>query len=259
MKRAILVLVSSLVLVAAVAAPAGAATPRLTAWWPLSENNGLTAHDLSGNHNDGTLSGRAQWTGGYFASGLTFDGSTGGVTVSDSASLEPAAAVTVAAYVKASGSPGNYKAIVTKGANACNAGSYALYTGANGGLQFYIGQNGGLTFTVSPDAGTNVWDGNWHWVVGTYDGNALHLYVDGSEVGTGTALTGPLSYGLPNGNDLYIGHYDACNGQNLDYGGSIDEPTVFNGALNASQVRIGYAALSLLHRFVSRLPAWPSM
>jgi hypothetical protein len=226
----------------------------------LSENNGVTAHDLSGNHNDGTLTpGGVQWTSGYFASGLTFDGSTGGVTVPDSASLEPAGAVTVAAYVKASGSPGAYKAIVTKGANSCNAGSYALYTGAHGGLQFYIGQNGGLTFTVSSDAGTGVWDGNWHWVVGTYDGSALHLYVDGNEVGSAVPMTGALSYGLPNGNDLYIGHYDACNGQNLDYGGAIDEPTVFNGALTGPQVRFGYAALSLLHHLVSRLTAWPSM
>lgn len=253
MKKAgfLLVLLGAL----AVSAPASASSP-LDGWWPFYENAGTTVHDSSRDHNDGTLAGAVQWTAGYFGSGLSFAG--GGATVPDDASLEPSSAVTVTAYVKASGSPGLFKAIIAKGASGCNAASYSLYTGVNGGLIFYVSQNGGLSYTLSPDAGQGIWDGNWHFVVGTYDGTAVRLYVDGQQVGNGTPLTGPIGYGLPDGSDLYIGHYDACGNQDLDFHGSIDEPTVWNTALNAQTVRSSFVALSLLHRLVSRLPSFPA-
>jgi hypothetical protein len=251
-KKTALLLVALAALV--VSASARAAGP-LSGWWPLYEGSGTIAHDSSGNHDNGTLSGNANWTSGYFGSALSFDGSTGRVDVPDSAALEPSSAVSVTAYVKASGTPGAYKYIVSKGADACIASSYALYTGANGGLEFYISQNGGLTYALSPDAGAGVWDGNWHFVVGTYDGTAVHLYVDGKQVGSGTQVSGPISYGLSSGNDLFLGHYDGCSG--LDFAGSIDEPTVWSRALSPTQVSMAYQLFTALHGWVSRLPSFP--
>ena len=61
---------------------------------------------------------------------------------------------------------------------------------AEPGLEFYISQNGGLTYAISPDAGAGIWDGNWHFVVGTYDGLNVRLYVDGKQVGNGTPVDG---------------------------------------------------------------------
>ena len=239
----------------AVSAPAYASSP-LSGWWPLYEGSGTTAHDGSGNHDNGTLSGNVNWTSGYFGSALSFDGSTGRVDVPDSSALEPQNAVSVGAYVKAAGTPGAFKYIVAKGANACIASSYALYTGTNSGLQFYVAQNGGMTYMLSPDAGSGIWDGNWHFVVGTYDGHNVRLYVDGKQVGNGTPATGSIPYGLPTGNnDLFLGHYDGCDGS--DFEGSIDEPTVWSQALSASQISGGYALLSALHGWVSRLPSFP--
>ncbi len=109
----------------------------------------------------------------------------GRVRVPDSSSLEPPSAVSVGAFVKANGSPGDFKYIVAKGASGCIASSYALYTASDGGLEFYVAQNSGLSYTLSPDAGSSIWDGNWHFVVGTYDGSAVRLYVDGNQVGNG--------------------------------------------------------------------------
>lgn len=252
MKKSALILATMLALV--VAAPASASVG-LGGWWPFYEGSGTVAHDSSGNHNNGALSGAANWGGGYFGSGLTFDGSTARVDVPDGSSLEPSSAVTVTAYVKAAASPGAFKYIVAKGASACNAASYALYSGPGGGLMFYVSQNGGLSYTRSPDAGPGVWDGNWHFIVGTYDGSAVRLFVDGIQVGSGTPLTGSIGYGLPSGNDLFVGHYDGCS--DLDFSGSVDEPTVWSRALSPLEVRSAHNILVALHGFMSRLPAFP--
>lgn len=243
MKRAATTLSIAMILV--VAAPVGARI-RIAAWWPFYEGTGTVAHDLSGNRNNGTISGGASWVSGYFGRALSFDGATAQVDVPDSASLEPSDRITVTAYVKAAGSPGAFKYVVAKGAAACNAASYRLYTGPNGGLTFYVSQNSGLTYTRSPDAGNSVWDGDWHFVVGTYDGASVHLYVDGRQIGSGTPRTGSIGYGLSSGNHLFIGHYDGCPG--LDFAGSVDEPIVWDAARSPGEVHEGYEALTFIHR-----------
>ena len=60
---------------------------------------------------------------------------------------------------------------------SCAAASYGLYTGPNGGLEFYVSSSRGTVYVRSPDAGAGVWDGGWHMVVGTYDGNTVRLFV----------------------------------------------------------------------------------
>ena len=117
--------------------------------------------------------------------------------------------MSVSAWVRATEPQGDFNYILAKGASGCLAASYGLYTGPNGGMMFYVARNQGLSYTRSPDAGHGVWNGDWHFVVGTYDGGSVRLYVDGSQVGNGTAHTGPIDYDFPD-NDLFIGHYNNC-------------------------------------------------
>jgi hypothetical protein len=144
--------------------------------------------------------------------------------------------VTVSAWIKHSGTPGDFRYVLAKGANGCIAASYGLYTGPNGGLQFYVSQGRGSIYAQSPDAGQRLWDGNWHLAVGTYDGNTIRLYIDGVEVGTGTPWTdsGTLEYLLPNSNDFYIGNYPGC--ANHEFLGAIDDVMVWNRTLDATDI-----------------------
>ena len=213
--------------------------------WDLNEGTGAVARNDVWSGGPGALSGGVTWTSGRFQRGLAFDGSNGGVQVTDSPALE-GASITVSAWVNNQGSPGAFRYIVTKGGNNCCTGSYGLYTGAQGGLEFYVASSQ-TTYVISPDAGTGVWDGSWHNVIGTFDGSTVRLYVDGREVGTGSPDSTPITYGMPTSNDLVIGNYPWCAG--LAFSGSIDEVKVFNRALGATEIHIAYLASH-------QLPSW---
>lgn len=211
-------------------APAGAATGPV-AHWRFDEGGGTTAADASGNGNVGTLEGGATWISGKHNGALAFDGSTGVVRVPSSPSLEPQA-VTVSSWIRRSGSPGNFKYILGKGALACQSASYGLYTGPGGGLAFYVAD--GSDFSQSPDAGTVVWDGAWHHVAGTFDGATLRLFVDGAEIAAGTPRTTPITYTSQTASDLLLGDYAGCGG--LAFDGAIDEPKIWARALSGAEV-----------------------
>jgi hypothetical protein len=211
--------------------------------WSFNEGYGTVAHDTAFQPVNGALQGGASWTRGRFWNALSFDGNASAVDIPDR-SIFDAPQITVSAWVNSATSPGNFKYIVAKGASGCIAGSYGMYTGANGGLEFYVSSNGGLTYSVSPDAGTGLWDGNWHSVVGTFNGSSVALYVDGKQVGSGTPNTAPIGYGLPTSSDLMIGNYPGCSG--LDFSGKIDEVHLFNRALGAPEIHLGYVASQYL-------------
>jgi len=224
---------AALVTAAVMASPALAATPPVGVWH-LDEGSGTHVADASGNGNGGVMSGGVSWVAGVSGSALSFDGGTGEVKVSDNSVLEPATTVTLSAWIKHTGTPGNYSYVAAKGANGCIAASYGLYTGPGGGLEFYVSQHRGSVYARSPDAGQRVWDGNWHLIVGTYDGSTIRLYVDGAQVSSGTPWTGSLEYLLPDSNDFYIGDYPGC--ADHAFLGAIDDVMVWNRTLSASDV-----------------------
>jgi hypothetical protein len=213
------------------------AMPGLASWWG-GENN---AQDSIGSRH-GTPFGSTTFAPGKVGQALSFDGDGDHVRVQNAVVLEPTT-VSVEAWVNSTTltAYGEYNYILAKGAAEFRGASYALTTSLNqegGGLWFYVGN--GSAFAYSPDPGPGIWDGNWHHVVGTYDGSFVRLYVDGVEVGNGNRLDNVLGYGLPTSNDLYIGTYGGIPGYSFD--GLIDEPAVFNRALTSEEVRKLYAA-----------------
>lgn len=207
--------------------------------WDLNETGGTSAsNDAWASSGPGVLSGNVTWSPGRFQDGLVFDGTTGVVDVADTAALD-SASVTVSAWVRSTGSPGSYRYVVAKGGNGCCTGSYGLYTGAAGGIEFYVATTL-TTYVVSPDGGTGIWDGRWHNVIGTFNGATVRLYVDGQQVGAGSPDSAPIQYGLPSGNDFAIGNYPWCQG--LGFVGDIDEVKVFDRALTPGEIYMGYLA-----------------
>jgi hypothetical protein len=241
----------------ALAAPAAASAQSfpLAGWWPMNEGSGQTIRDWSGRGNNGTLGSTPAvdnndpaWIKGVLlGSALRFDGDDDFLTIPRSSSLEPQR-LTVSAWVRGDTSPGAFKYVLAKGSQACDRSSYGIYTGADGGLAFYV--SGTTSVAISPAAGTGVWDGKWHNVAGTYDGSKVRLFVDGTQVGSGTAGPGAVDYSLPNGGVQLANYGDANSGcwGALNLKGDIDGVQIWSTALPIDSIWRSLRSLLTLAR-----------
>ena len=129
--------------------------------------------------------------------------------------------IAVDAWVRRSGSPGRWRYVLSNGSLQCNRSAYGLYSGWSGGMGFYV--SGTTEYVISPEVSPDiVWDGGWHHIIGSYDGDRVRLWIDGSQVGAGTPTTGPISYS--GGGGIYIGTYrGSCD---LGFSGAIDDAGV---------------------------------
>jgi hypothetical protein len=226
-------------LIAALAAAREAAAAQTLARWPLDEGAGQLAADVSGHEHHARL-GKSHhsdphdpaWVNGRFGRALRFVGESDQYAeIGRPATLTPPT-VTVEAWVRRLNTPGRWRYVISNGGQQCEFASFGLYSGGDGGLAFYASDRNG--YVVSPSAArTDVWDGAWHYAVGTYDGQHVRLYLDGAEVGQGSAAQFAIFYGL--GSQAgFIGTYrGSCE---KPFTGDVDEIAVRDGALSAAEI-----------------------
>jgi hypothetical protein len=238
------------VFAAGLAVPATASAGLLdsvSGWWPMYEGSGQTVHDLSGHGNNGTLgssqaveSNDPTWIKGWlFGSALRFDGNDF-VRIPNAPQLN-SANLTVSTWVRGSASPGTARYVLGKGATGCESASYGLYTGASGGLRFYIWDAARGAIGSGELDPSQIWNGKWHHVAGTWDGTTAKLFVDGKLIPGSSSTPGTINYNQGPG-DLGVGDYvgGSCD---LFYTGDIDDVAIFSQALPIDKY---WAALSLL-------------
>ena len=127
--------------------------------------------------------------------------------------------VSVACWYKAMESTTSTKYLAVKGG----------YWSANYGLAMdddyvrFIANIGGMKYTPNVAESMVLPDGQWHYLVGVYDGVYLRVYIDGDEV-SNLAVTGNL---VPNGEGFMIGYNTA---------GLLDEVRLYNVALDETEV-----------------------
>jgi RHS repeat-associated protein len=202
-------------------------------YWRLGESAGTLAADERGANpgtyqNSPTLSAASLLAADTTNKAVGFDGVNDSVKVPNSASLQLGSPLSLEAWIKPTSLPasGSFASILTK------AESYALQF--NGPLlEFTIIQNGNRRRLQAPSG--MIVAGKAYHVVGTYDGTAQRLYVNGALVAS-AALSGPATL---NANPLYIGSWD---GTKEYFKGTIDEAALYNTALSATRDAAHYEA-----------------
>jgi serine/threonine protein kinase len=209
--------------------PCSFLTGRLVAWWKLDEVSGRIAEDSSGSGYVGKLKGDPQWqpSGGKVGGALEFDGEGDYIEVSDESSFDFLDEITIAAWINITTVPRQWTAIVTKGNSAWRLSTW----GDKRKLHFAITGVGLGSSWVQGEK--EVSSGEWHHVVGTYDGANVRLYVDGME-----DQASPVAYDA----GLTTNNFTVCIGGNSErpercWSGLIDDVRIYSYALSLQEIK----------------------
>ncbi len=161
---------------------------------------------------------------------LAFLGGAERVRIPRHAELEPSNSLTMEAWVKAASSPGAFKYILSHlDSSRSGVAAYALYSGSGGGLTAYIKIQGSEVYTPSIDP-AEIWNNEWHHIVGTYDGANILIFMDGEQKGASTPVSGNIVYST---DDIYVGEYGSGG---YTFTGAIALVSLFNRALTATEI-----------------------
>ncbi len=200
----------------------------LIGYWNFNDGEGTTLTDLSGNGNNGTISG-ATWSndvpilptppviGGN--NSFSFDGDDDRVELPNQIT-EGLTSVTFMAWFNTTDHSG-YSNIVQD-----DGPSGALYIRYNpdGSFKYvFKASQGWRSISISPPS-----YGVWHHVAMSWDGNNIKAYLDGEEVGSSSG-SGTMSGGGP----IYIGNWQQQEG----FSGKIDDVQYWNIALSESEIQ----------------------
>jgi hypothetical protein len=200
------------------------------AYWRLDETSGTTAHDVTGHGHDATYAASCSLgVGGALLDDTDpaagFDGMTSTVTAPptdlDFAGTAP---FSVEGWVNVAHATNGFHHVINHETQSGNREGYALFIQNSGNLAFERFVAAQDTAIAGPVASAN----EWNYVVGTYDGGTLRLYVNA----TMAAQAGDTRARNPLADDFYIGA-----GETVKFlGGVIDEVAVYDKALTQEQI-----------------------
>ncbi|MBQ6010146.1 MAG: autotransporter-associated beta strand repeat-containing protein [Kiritimatiellae bacterium] len=114
-----------------------------------------------------------------------------------------------------------------------------LWLRARNRLRFSIHEYSDPSYTNSIDMlVSDITDGNWHHVVGTYSNRVLQLYYDGQLL---QEKTTDATLDIADGSEFVIGNNDPRNVSTHNYDGDMDDVQIYNRVLSAAEVADEYA------------------
>ena len=172
----------------------------------------------------------AQWTSGKGSGALSFDGKKSYVAVPNSEGLNPAGAITIAAWIKiADPEQDTYMRVVSKKKAWDEREGYELAYNPSQNLVIVLGGGDDL----GRAAGVNL-DTEWHHVVAVIDGGKAWLYVDGAE----RTSDSTVSELRPNSRPLYIG--SSSGGSSAYFNGAIADVRIYDRLLSDQEIALLY-------------------
>ena len=174
-----------------------------------------------------------------YGTAMKFDGTDDYVDCGNDESLDITEAITIEAWVKTSDTS-NTQQIVEKVTDIPANGYTIYFRNSSPYLRFRINENGN---DHDVNTTTQYQDGEWRFVVGSFNGTVMKLYVDGVEVGT-TSWTGSIG---ANNSPLMVGYGSRYANY---FNGSIDEVRIYNRALSSDEIKTHYLQGTKTHGLV---------
>lgn len=205
-------------------------TEEMVGEWGLDEGAGQSAGDTSGNANHGQLGitdtpdqSDPQWAEGLSGNCLEFDGVDDHVLIDDDDSLDLSTEVTLETWVKLKEKDRRQCFIGKRHGTAATQIGYLLKMGDNNDMS--------LQFNGFGHSAGNLTTGVWYHLAGTYDGETIKLYINGSLISS-LAHTGSITV---NNAPLYLGafHYSSLTNE---LNGYLDSPRVYNRVLDEQEI-----------------------
>ena len=194
----------------------GTARGELIGWWKFDENSGNTARDSSGNGCNITLT-NTTWEDGLFGKAVHFHGRGSGNSGNFRYNND---AITVCAWVWHDMFRINrIERYVTVAPEVA-----VIRKEGDGRLHFYIKTGGNLNHLWVSNVLT---EGQWHYVVSTWDGTNQRLYIDGEQIASqiqGGVLGNTSNVGLSSGDE--------------PLNGKLDEVRIYNHALTRVDIQV---------------------
>ena len=220
-----------IVIATAMATHVDGAEKGLAAHYAFDEGKGKVLHDGSGNKNHGKIHG-AKWVKCGRGYALEFDGVDDYVDCGKGPSLDMTDAVTLEVWVRPQGVPQGEPGIVGKFFE-----SFAL-TSCQGHCYWYISSGGNKCFVP-----TALVPGSWYHIVGTFDGTAMSVYVNGDLIESHASKFPTINSGKNFLIGCIIGDPDAGDPAyraTAHFAGTIDEVRVHSRALSTQEVQRSY-------------------
>ena len=213
----------SITLLLQISLASGQAEEDLVAYWPFDAAAGVGVQDVSGNGHDGEIVDDVERVPGKFERALDFGAGGGYVIVPDHDDLDLSTDVTYMGWFNLNEPIVGQRRMMSK-----NNSIFFLFDFGNAdSLDFLVKPANDFTETT-----TSFEVGQWYHFAGTYDGDALRIYIDGvmegETGGVGDIATSEL--------DLWIGA-DDHNLPTTTFPGLLDDIRIYSKALSDAEIR----------------------
>ncbi len=199
----------------------------IVAYYPFNGN----ALDESGNGNNGTVTGATLTTDrfGFTDKAYSFNGSTNEIVISVGQLLKSTTTSdhSFSIWVKLNSLPTSSKSVLDCGGPTDQRG---CRFDATGKPQFKWVSSTTAQYSTSPEVITT---GQWHHLVGVFEGNVGKIYVDNVLKATSAVLAGTL----PTVSQMKIGNISSGGTGGWWFNGSIDDIRIYNRAITPAEVQ----------------------
>jgi len=222
----------------------GQAEKSLVGYWPFDEGSGKEARDASGNGHTGELIDDPKWVQGKYNSALDFGGTGSYVLVPDDDALDLPEAFTYMAWFNLNEGIVGQRRMMSK-----NNSIFVLFDfGGPVSIDLLVKPNNDFAESTTID-----WEiGQWYHFTGTYDGDALRVYIDGIMEGETTGVPPVDVSDL----DLWIGA-DDWQLPLTSFPGILDDVRIYSKALSENEIKAAMEEPSAVQMGGNKLPvAW---